>query len=157
MEITLICAMAANRVIGRNNRIPWHLPKELAFFKKVTMGHPIIMGRRTYESIGRPLPGRRNIVLSRGSSSFSGCEKVSSLEEALDDCRYSDKVFLIGGAGVYELGLSYCDTIILTILDRTVEGDTFFPEFDHLPFEEFSRTRTEGEENYTTIVYRRIR
>ncbi len=156
MKIIIIAAMAANRVIGRENTIPWHLPQELDFFKKTTMGHPLIMGRKTHESIGRPLPGRRNIVLSSSEKIFPGCERAASLEEGLVSCKNEEKVFIVGGAKVYELGLKIADTMILTILDREVEGDTYFPDFPLQSFRESWRNKVETkEESYTTICYER--
>ncbi len=134
-RIVLIAAMAANRVIGRDNAIPWRLPGDLARFKQTTMGHPIIMGRRTFESIGRALPGRRNIVLTRRRGfTAPGCEVVHSLDEALAACRNEEKAFIIGGEQLYRDTLPLADEIILTVLDQEVEGDTFFPEVPETMF-----------------------
>jgi len=128
-EIILIAAMAANRVIGRAGSIPWHLPAELRYFKRTTMGHPIIMGRKTWESIGRPLPGRRNIVISRRPGfGAPGAEVVSSLEDALALCGDAGKLFVIGGAEIFAQAMGRAHTIFLTVLDREVAGDVVFPD-----------------------------
>ncbi len=130
MEIILIAAMAANRVIGRNNTIPWHIPGEQKRFREITWGHPLIMGRRTHESIGRPLPGRRNIVVTRNRDYVSpGCEIVHSLEEAYALCRHEKRVFNIGGEQLYRQGLAHADTLLLTVLQDPVDGDACFPDF----------------------------
>ncbi|WP_028585721.1 dihydrofolate reductase [Desulfogranum mediterraneum] len=135
MEIILIAAMTQDRVIGYQNRIPWNLPSEQRFFKQVTMGHPLIMGRKTFESIGHPLPGRTNIVItSRQDCPFAGCLHVSSLDQALDHCRDRDKVFIIGGAQLYQEALVLADSLLLTLIDHPFPGDTFFPEFDSTTF-----------------------
>jgi dihydrofolate reductase len=123
--------MARNRVIGRDNALPWRLPAELAHFKRVTMGHPIIMGRRTYESIGRPLPGRMNIVVSRNPGFVApGCTVVDSLESAYSAAGGADEVSIIGGTSLFEAALPTADCIHLTEVDADVEGDTWFPKFD---------------------------
>jgi dihydrofolate reductase len=130
MEIILIAAMASNRVIGKGNDIPWHIPGEQQRFKKITWGYPLIMGRRTYESIGHPLPGRRNIVVTRNETyEAPGCEIVNSFDSALALCEDEMKVFIIGGAQLYELSLARATSLILTVLNRKVDGDIFFPEF----------------------------
>lgn len=130
MELIIIAAMAANRVIGRHNRIPWHLPGEQLRFRAVTWGHPLIMGRRTHESIGRPLPGRRNIVVTRNSAYRApGCEVAGSLEEAYVLCGGETQVFNIGGEQLYRQGLDRADTLLLTVLREAWDGDAFFPEF----------------------------
>ncbi|GAB4245336.1 MAG: type 3 dihydrofolate reductase [Acidobacteriota bacterium] len=131
MRISIIAAVSRNRVIGREGGLPWHLPADLKYFREKTRGHPVIMGRRTYESVGRPLPGRRNIVLSR-SPDFRppGVEVVDSLEKALDLVRGADEVFLLGGERVFQAGLEIADRLYLTEIDAEFSGDTFFPEFD---------------------------
>jgi dihydrofolate reductase len=139
MTLTLIVAMARNRVIGRVNTLPWHLPSELQFFKRVTMGKPIIMGRKTHESIGRALPGRRNIVVSRNPDfrAAADCIVVNSLDAALDTARSissANEIMLIGGAELYRQALAKADRIYLTRVEAEIEGDTFFPE---LPAEQW--------------------
>ena len=159
METIIIVAMAKNRIIGRDNTIPWHIPEELKFFKQTTMGFPVIMGRKTYESINRPLPGRRNIVITRNADyQREGIETASSLTAALTLCREAEKAFILGGSQIFEIAMDLTDTIILTILDRDVEGDCLFPEFSP---ETFRVTRTirheKGTEPYTVHYYTRIR
>ena len=131
MLVSIIAAMDRNRLIGSNNQLPWHLPADLAHFKQVTMGKPIIMGRKTYESIGRPLPGRTNIVLTR-SADFraEGVLMAHTLEQALDYVSEEDEVMIIGGSTIYELALPRADRLYLTYVDSSSEGDAWFPEFD---------------------------
>ena len=131
MIVSIIAAMDRNRLIGSDNRLPWHLPADLAHFKQVTMGKPIIMGRKTYESIGRPLPGRTNIVLTR-SADFraEGVLTANSLEQALDYVSEEDEVMIIGGSTIYELALPRADRLYLTYVENAGEGDAWFPEFD---------------------------
>lgn len=121
--------MAANRVIGRDGAMPWHLPEDMKFFRKTTTGHPVVMGRKTWESLGRPLPNRRNIVLSRQLHEAPGAEIVRSVEE-LDSLGLSGDVFIIGGAEIYRLLLPRTSAFYLTVLDRTAEGDAHLPEFE---------------------------
>jgi len=127
-RITLILARARNGVIGAKGGLPWRLPEDLAFFKRTTMGHPIVMGRKTWESIGRPLPGRRSIVVTRDRSfAAAGAEVVHSLEEAVALCSNSDEIFVIGGAQLYAEALGRADRLLLTEIDADFEGDTFMP------------------------------
>lgn len=142
--VSLLVAVAANGVIGRDNRIPWHLPEDLAYFKRLTLGHPVVMGRKTYESIiaslGKPLPGRTNIVVTRQPGySAPECTVVASFDAALDAARASDEVFVIGGAEIYRLALERADRVYLTRLDAAFEGDTFFPTLDPAAWREASR------------------
>lgn len=141
MKISLIVAMAANRVIGLNNRMPWHLPADLQRFKKITMGAPILMGRKTFESIGRPLPGRINIIVSRNNHYRQpDCRVHQDLDAALADaCRLADEVFVIGGAKLYESLLPRADTLYLTEINQLVEGDTWFPEWRSDDWQELER------------------
>lgn len=135
--LALIVALAQNGVIGKDGTLPWHVPEDLKHFKKTTKGHAVIMGRKTFESIGRPLPSRRNIVVSRGeAASFPGCEVSDSLTGAIDLARTSDDCpFIIGGASLYEEALPLATEIHLTTIDRDIEGDTHFPT-DLSAFEE---------------------
>ncbi|MCB1813703.1 MAG: dihydrofolate reductase, partial [Candidatus Competibacteraceae bacterium] len=134
MTLALVVAMTQNRVIGRANTMPWHLPSELQFFKQITLGKPIIMGRKTHQSIGRVLPGRQNIVVSRNADLqlAPGCILVASLEDALRTARLAagstGEIMLIGGAELYRQGLPLADRIYLTRVEAEIEGDTFFPE-----------------------------
>jgi dihydrofolate reductase len=130
MRLTAIVAVSQNGYIGKDGGLPWHLPAEMAFFKRTTTSHPIIMGRKTHESIGRPLPERKNIIISRDKMyEAEGCLVVSSLEEALEAARGSDEVFIIGGASIYQLAMPKIDKIYLTRVKTDVQGDKRF-EFD---------------------------
>ncbi len=134
---SLVVAMARNRVIGRDNALPWRLPEELAHFKRVTMGHPIVMGRRTWESIGRPLPGRQNIVVTRTPGyAAPGCTVVGSLEEAWQAAGDVSEVCVIGGTTLFEETLPIAERIHLTEVEAEVAGDTWFPEFDRSQWSE---------------------
>jgi dihydrofolate reductase len=131
MIISIIAAMDRNHLIGNNNQLPWHLPADFTHFKSVTMGKPVIMGRKTYESIGRPLPGRRNIVLSRNPATrFKDVESVTSFEQALALMPDAKEVMVIGGSAVYEMLLPEVDRMYITYVDAEFEGDAWFPEFD---------------------------
>lgn len=146
MRISLIVAMANNRVIGNNNQMPWHLPADFAYFKKITTGHPIIMGRKTFESIGRPLPGRRNIVVSRNPVfRADGADVVASLEAAIKACGDTD-AFVIGGATLYTEALPYVDRIYLTEVDSSPVGTTLFPALDKKQWREIARERRDADE-----------
>ena len=129
MRFKAIAAMSLNRVIGWGNKIPWHLPEDFKWFKRMTTGQVIIMGRKTFESIGKPLPNRTTIVLSRGCAAIDGAQVVSSLAE-IDPSGDSRDFFICGGADVYRQGLPLCSDLYLTLVKRTVEGDTFFPPFE---------------------------
>ncbi|MCW1719679.1 type 3 dihydrofolate reductase [Pseudoalteromonas sp. A3] len=130
MIISMIAAMANNRVIGLDNKMPWHLPADLQHFKKVTTGKPVVMGRKTFESIGRPLPGRRNIIITRNSQySAQGIETVSTTEAALELVKAEEEVMIIGGGNIYQQFLPSADRLYLTFIDLEVEGDTQFPDY----------------------------
>ncbi|WP_429146258.1 type 3 dihydrofolate reductase [Aeromonas veronii] len=133
MKISMIAAMAHDRVIGKDNQMPWHLPADLAHFKRVTLGKPVLMGRKTFESIGRPLPGRRNLVISRNPGyQVEGIEVVGSVEAALALLAGSsvEELMVIGGGHLYAEMLPSADCLYLTRIDLAVEGDTRFPAFD---------------------------
>ncbi|MGS0689931.1 type 3 dihydrofolate reductase [Shewanella sp. 0m-4] len=140
MKIAMIAAMANNRVIGKDNQMPWHLPEDLRHFKAMTLGKPVVMGRKTYESIGRPLPGRHNIVISRQADLvIEGVTTVTSFEQAklaAGDCA---ELVVIGGGQLYEMLLAQADILYLTEIALTVEGDTFFPEWNDGSWQEVSR------------------
>jgi dihydrofolate reductase len=141
-HLILIVARARNGVIGRDNQLPWHLPEDLKYFKRTTMGAPVIMGRKTHESIGRPLPGRRNLVVTRDAARrFDGCETAGSLEEAVARCEQEGvaEAFLIGGAQLYREGLERADRLLVTEIDRDIEGDAVFPAPDPAVWREVSR------------------
>jgi dihydrofolate reductase len=130
MKLKAIAAMASNRVIGKDGNLPWHLPEDFRWFKKLTMGHPIVMGRKTCESIGRPLPGRRNLVVSRKwTEAPEGFELVNEIE-SLIDLDVEGEVFLIGGAVLYEKLLPACEELYLSYVFEEYQGDTYFPSFE---------------------------
>ncbi|MFW8601664.1 dihydrofolate reductase [Desulfobacterota bacterium M19] len=155
MEIIIIAAMAANRVIGRAGTVPWHNSHELHFFKKTTWGAPLIMGRKTFDSIGRPLPGRDNIVVSRRQGlEIAGCQTASGLREALKLCAGAARVFVIGGAQIFKEAMPLADTIILSVLPDAVPGDTLFPDID-VDFKLQSSSMVPADEPYRVEIYRR--
>lgn len=139
MLISLIVAVSANNVIGKNNQLIWHLPADLKHFKQLTTGHTIIMGRKTYDSIGKPLPNRRNVVISRSVTQIEGCEVAPSLEDALKLSSEEKEVFMIGGAEIYRQALPLADRIYLTHVHQNFDGDTFFPETDLQTWQETER------------------
>lgn len=157
MKLALIWAMSRNRVIGRNNALPWHLSEDLRYFKRVTMGKPIIMGRKTWESIGRPLPGRTNIVITRDQNfQAAGVRVVHSLDDALRLAEHvgviegAEEVIVIGGAEIYALALPKAERLYLTQVHAEVEGDAWFPEFDLSQWQELAREdfKAEGPNPY---------
>jgi dihydrofolate reductase len=149
MRRSLVVAMARNRVIGRDNALPWRLPADLAHFKKVTLGHPIVMGRRTYESIGKALPGRTNIVVTRNRAfEAPGCAVVPSLEAAWQAAGDADEVCVIGGTSLFEEALPLADVIHLTEVEADVPGDTYFPKFDRGEWHEKEIARRPADERH---------
>jgi len=146
MKISLIVAMASNRAIGLNGQMPWHLSADLQRFKQITMGSPIMMGRKTFDAIGRPLPGRENLIISRnGDYEQSGCRVFTSIESGLDYASGCDELFVIGGATLYEALLPTADYLYLTLINRSFEGDTYFPEIDYKGWRELSREDIEDD------------
>jgi len=139
-QLSIIVAIANNQVIGINNTLPWHLPDDLKRFRALTTGHHIIMGRKTYESLGRLLPGRTTVIVTRNKNyRLEGALIAHSLEGAVALCKNDDEVFLIGGAELYQDGLKLADKLYITEVDLTVDGDAFFPEFDLNLWQETSR------------------
>ncbi len=137
---SVIVAMARNRVIGIDNTLPWHLPEDLRHFKTLTMGHHIIMGRKTYESIGRPLPGRTTVIISRDPGyRVAGCHTVGSIPEALALCGEDPEVFFVGGANVYSQVLGYAQRLYITEIQAEYAGDAHFPEIDPGHWREVTR------------------
>jgi dihydrofolate reductase len=130
MKISIVVAIAQNNAIGKNNNLLWHLPNDLKHFKEITTGGTIIMGRKTYDSVGRPLPNRRNIIITRQQIEIPGCDVVHSLDAALDLCSDTSEVFIVGGAEIYKLALALTNRIYLTIVHQDFEADTFFPEIN---------------------------
>jgi dihydrofolate reductase len=130
-KVHIVVAMAQNRAIGKDNQLLWHLPNDLRHFKQLTSGHTVIMGRKTFESIGKPLPNRRNIVITRQNHlQAEGVEIVHSLEDALTISDPNEEVFVIGGAEIYQLALKYCSKITLTLVDCLPDADAYFPDID---------------------------
>lgn len=149
-KVVLIVAMARNRVIGKDGALPWRLPEDLKRFRSLTMGHPIVMGRKTYDSIGKPLPGRTNIVMSRRAGGVpDGVVLVSSLEDAFKaaEATGADEACVTGGAEIYALALPYAHTLHYTCVHMDAEGDTLFPVFDQDEWTEVSSQRFEAGEN----------
>ena len=148
MVISIIVAMNEQRVIGANNQLPWYLPADLQHFKMITWGKPIVMGRRTFLSIGKPLPGRSNIVLTHDKNFLvSGCVIVNNIEQALDVASSSSELMVIGGAQIYQQFLPLTQRIYLTEVDCQVSGDTFFPEYDKKTWREVSRQTYAADKN----------
>lgn len=158
MTLSIIVAVAQNGVIGGENRLLWHIPDDLKRFKQLTSGHSVIMGRKTYESIGRPLPNRRNIVITRNSAlQLSGCELVGSLEEALNLTKNEDEVFVIGGGEIYRQALPLARMVYLTRVWENFSGDTHFPDLDPVSWELISDEKKSPAKGpgYSFRIYRR--
>jgi len=148
MKISLIVAMSANRVIGRNNKMPWHLSADLKRFRAITLNSPILMGRKTFESIGKPLDGRTNLILSKNPTyQPEGCFVFNSLEMALNTAKnVGEELFIIGGATLYEIALPLANRLYLTNIEAEFEGDTFFPELDLNDWNEIACERITDDE-----------
>lgn len=141
MLISMIAAMADNRIIGKDNQMPWYLPADFVWFKRCTMGKPVVMGRKTYESIGRPLPGRLNIVISRDDAlNIEGVETVTSIEQALEVAGDVEEVMIIGGGSIYEACLPMANKLYVTHIEAAIDGDTQFPDWGG----EFKETYSEA-------------
>lgn len=158
--ISLIFAIGRNNALGNKNKMPWYLPADFAYFKKVTMGQPVIMGRKTFESIGKPLPGRINIVITRSTSfSYEGCIVVDSIDKAKELVKDKDS-FIIGGLEIYRAFLPIADKMYITEIDNEFEADTFFTEIDYSKWKLVSsETGVKDEKNpfdYKWLVYDRI-
>jgi len=153
--------MASNRVIGIENKLPWHLPADLKNFRNITMGKPILMGRKTYESIGRPLPGRESIIISRNINYRpEGCTVYHSVEDALRNLNHHPELLVIGGAAFYDMLLPKADRIYLTVIHETFEGDTFLPDFDINAWTETERKNVDDDDtvgfSYSFIVLDKV-
>ena len=154
MDRIIIAALSENGVIGKNGEMPWHIPEDLKRFRKLTLGNPILMGHNTYDSIGRPLPKRKNIVLSRNKElEIIGGDVVGNLEEALGLCNQSDKIYCIGGAQIYREFLPYATHLELTRIHKVVEGDTYFPDID---FNEWNLRNEENLGEYSFLSYEKV-
>lgn len=161
MKISIIAAMADNRVIGINNQLPWDLPADMKWFRQNTMGKPVLMGRKTYDSIGKPLPKRRNIVISRDESlKIDGCDVVCSAEDAFQLCSDEAEVMIIGGASFYEQTLPQADRLYLTLVHSEIDGDAWFPEIDFSQWQEVERIDHHADEanafDYSFLILERI-
>ena len=160
-RISLVAALARNGVIGIENRLPWKLSDDLKYFKALTLGHHILMGRKTYESIGRPLPGRTTVIITRGGSPApDGCVVAHSISDAIAACKDDEEIFFVGGADLYRQALSLADRLYLTEIQAEVEGDAWFPEFNRAQWKEVSRERRTDEASgleYHFVVYDRPR
>lgn len=146
MIISIIAAIAENNAIGKNNQLLWHLPTDLKYFKNKTSGHTVIMGRKTFDSVGKPLPNRRNIVITRQPLTLPGCEVVSSLEDALALCQAEHEVFIVGGAEIYRQAMDVTNILYLTIVHKAFEADAYFPEIDKDKWKETLREAHQPDE-----------
>jgi dihydrofolate reductase len=157
MRISLIAAMASNRVIGQQGTIPWHIPGEQKLFKQITIGHTAIMGRKTYESIGKPFPERFNIIITRQNDyQAPGCVVAGSLEDALNKCpENEDEVFICGGGQLYTESIAIADRLYLSILNEAIQGDTYFPEFSEDRFQKIHSEHIEAAIPYTYTIFER--
>ena len=160
MQLSIIVDMDRNRVIGKNDNLPWHISSDLKNFKKITMGKPIIMGRKTHESIGRPLPGRENIILTRDKNyQADGCTVLHSLEDIFEYCKNVDEIMITGGSEIYKQSLEQASRLYLTEVHTEIEGDTFFPEFDLNQWTEISREAFKADEknefDYSFVILKR--
>jgi dihydrofolate reductase len=147
MIISIMVAIAEDGAIGKNNQLLWHLPADLKHFKQTTSGHTVIMGRKTYDSVGKPLPDRRNIVISRNASlEIPGVELVTDLESAIALCDENEEVFIVGGAQIYRMAMGITDKIYLTVVKGTFDADTYFPPIDPKFWEETDKISFEADE-----------
>lgn len=160
MSVSIIVAMAHNRTIGINNTLPWRCPEDLKHFKALTMGHHMIMGRKTFDSIGKALPGRTTVVVTRDKNlKIEGCLIAHSLQEAIKLCADDTETFIVGGADIYAQSLNLADTLYITEIQQDVEGDAHFPTFDKLAWHETAREvcaqETPQPLQYHFVTYRR--
>lgn len=151
MIFSLIAAMDNNRLIGKDNALPWHLPADLQHFKSITMSKPILMGRKTYDSIGRPLPGRQNIVLTRGDTEIEGVTLVHSIDESIAAAGDAEEVMVIGGSSIYELVLPKVQRMYLSFVDGEFEGDAWFPEFNESEWDIIEEKTQQPDEKNTHV------
>ena len=146
--VSIIAAVAQNGTIGDQNALLWHITEDMRFFRQTTSGHPVIMGRKTYESLGRPLPKRTNVVITRQPITIEGCTVVHSLEEAIALFAPEEEIFIIGGAQIYREALALADRLYLTHIEQNYEGDTVFPEWNRAEWRLISEERHERGEEY---------
>jgi dihydrofolate reductase len=152
MTISAVVAIAENNAIGKNNQLLWHLPNDLKHFRQITSGHTVIMGRKTYDSVGRPLPNRRNIIITRQNIEIPGCEVVGSVDEALALCAGEQEVFIVGGAEIYKLAMPQTNKIHLTIVHQEFDADAYFPPIDYSVWVETDR-EDHGTDEKHAIAY----
>lgn len=151
--ISIIVAVAANNVIGCHNKLIWHISEDLKRFKRITSGHPVVMGRKTFESLGRPLPNRQNVVITRDKSlAIEGVTVVNSLNDAVELFHVDEEIFIIGGGEIYKQSIDIADKMYITNVDQLPEGDTFFPEIDLSMWNETLREEHDG---YTFLEYKK--
>lgn len=161
--INIVVAKASNNVIGAKNDLIWHLPNDLKHFKNLTSGHPIIMGRKTYESLGRPLPNRTNIVVTRDSNwTADGIVKVNSLEKAINTAlKIDDEIYIIGGGNIYKQAMEFTDILYITEVHHEFDGDTYFPEIDTDDWEEVEKENFKKDEKhpfaYSFVTYKKVK
>ena len=153
MKLIIIAALNNKRVIGNDGKIPWHVSEDLKRFKRLTLGHVILMGRKSYESLGKPLPGRRNVVLT--SRKIEGVETFSSIDKALAALQNQDKVYVIGGGEIFKIFLERADEMCLTLIDNDLDGDTFFPQYDHLIGTQYRLMKEEKHKGFSFQDYSR--
>ena len=154
MKLAIIAAIGKNRIIGVGGKLPWHISEDLKRFKRLTTGHAVLMGRKTFESIGKPLPNRRNVVIT--SKHIPHVETFSSIEAALQALAGEERVFVIGGGQIYSRLLEQADELYLTLVDNEVDGDTYFPPYEHLLGSKFSNVSEEARDGYRFADYQRI-
>ncbi|MBI3903586.1 MAG: dihydrofolate reductase [Nitrosomonadales bacterium] len=160
MSLAIVVAMAHNRTIGVNNALPWRIPEDLKHFKALTMGHHMIMGRKTFDSIGKPLPGRTTVIVTRNRElKVEGCIVVHTLQDAIAACAGDNEIFIVGGAELYALALPLTDTLYLTEIQQDVAGDAHFPNFDRNAWQEIAREQRSQSEtqplDYHFVTYSR--
>jgi dihydrofolate reductase len=151
VKLAIIAALDHRRAIGKDGKLPWHIPEDMKRFKRLTTGHAVLMGRKTWESLGRPLPGRRNVVLS--SSPVPGIESYASLEESLRALASAERIFVIGGGNLYAQLIDRADELYLTLVDRDVEADAFFPPYEHLLGTVFREASREHHPEFEFVDY----
>ena len=160
MIVSDVVAISENHVIGKDNKLLWYLPNDLKHFKVITTDHTIIMGRKTYDSVGKPLPKRRNIIVTRQDITIEGCEVVNSIEAALALCANEEEVFIVGGAEIYKLAMPLTNRIYLTIVHKKFDGDSFFPEINKQEWKEVSREDHQPDEKnslpYSFVTLERV-
>jgi len=158
MSIKIIAAHSSNRIIGNKGTIPWFIKGELRRFRDITMNHNVVMGRKTYESIGKVLDGRKNIIVSRNKTFIvDGAISANSYDDAISKCDSEKDIFIIGGAKLYELALDRCGYVLLTLINKKIEGDTYFPKYDHSSWTLINEVRNYDIENkfsYTFLSYK---